>query len=286
MDLCNPKEVRQLMDTFGLAFNKNLGQNFLINHFVVEDIADNCCGDEASTILEIGPGIGSLTKELAERYQNVVALEIDKGLITVLKFTLGSYPNVTVINQDVMKADLTAILEPYFKQGPVSVCANLPYYITTPIMMNLLESGLPFDYITVMIQAEVADRLCSAVGGKDCGAITTILNYYGTAERLFEVDKNNYLPAPKVDSTVIRIKLHKEKPFVPKNEKIFFKTVKAAFEQRRKTLPNALNAGFPELTKEQCVCAVQQVNLDVNIRGEKLSLKDFIDLSDVIAGML
>jgi len=274
------------MDTFGLAFNKNLGQNFLINHFVVEDIADNCCGDEASTILEIGPGIGSLTKELAERYQNVVALEIDKGLITVLKFTLGSYPNVTVINQDVMKADLTAILEPYFKQGPVSVCANLPYYITTPIMMNLLESGLPFDYITVMIQAEVADRLCSAVGGKDCGAITTILNYYGTAERLFEVDKNNYLPAPKVDSTVIRIKLHKEKPFVPKNEKIFFKTVKAAFEQRRKTLPNALNAGFPELTKEQCVCAVQQVNLDVNIRGEKLSLKDFIDLSDVIAGML
>ena len=168
---------------FSINFRKEFGQNFLTNNMVVEDIADNCCDDANSTILEIGPGIGSLTRELAERYKNVVALEIDHGLIPVLKYTLDSYKNATVINEDVMKADLDEILAPYFETGKVSVCANLPYYITTPILMKLLESGLPFDYITIMIQSEVADRLCSAPGGKNCGAITSVLNYYGQIGR-------------------------------------------------------------------------------------------------------
>ena len=157
MNLCDIKTIKQIMAMFSLNFRKEFGQNFLTDNFVVEDIADNCCTDASSTILEIGPGIGSLTKELSARYENVVALEIDHGLIPVLKYTLGDCRNVTVINEDVMKADLEGILAPYFERGKVSVCANLPYYITTPILMKLLESGLPFEYITVMIQSEVAD---------------------------------------------------------------------------------------------------------------------------------
>ena len=285
MNLCNPKEVQQIMDTFGLAFKKSLGQNFLINSMVVEDIADMCCDRPDATILEIGPGVGALTRELAQRYKNVVALEIDNGLIPVLKFTLGEFANVKVIHQDVMKADLNAILKEYFDRGPVSVCANLPYYITTPILMDLLESGLPFDTITVMIQKEVADRLCAVPGDKDCGAITAILNYYGTAERLFSVGKNNYLPAPKVDSTVIRIRLYKTKPQVPQNEQTFFRVVKAAFEQRRKTLPNALCVGFPDMTKETAANLVTSVGLPSDIRGEKLSVRQFIALSNAITNL-
>jgi len=267
---------------FGINFRKEFGQNFLTNNMVVEDIADNCCDDAQSTILEIGPGIGSLTSELAQRYRHVVAVEIDRGLIPVLKYTLGEYGNVTVINEDVMKADLKALLAPYFEKGKVSVCANLPYYITTPILMMLLESGLPFDYITIMIQSEVADRLCSAPGGKDCGAITAVLNYYGSPEKLFKVSAGNFIPAPKVDSSVVRIKLFKEKPCKPADEKTFFRTVRAAFEQRRKTLPNALSAVFSELSKDEITTAITDCGHDPNIRGEKLSVEEFAAISDVL----
>ena len=265
---------------FSINFRKEFGQNFLTNNMVVEDIADNCCDDANSTILEIGPGIGSLTRELAERYKNVVALEIDHGLIPVLKYTLDSYKNATVINEDVMKADLDEILAPYFEAGKVSVCANLPYYITTPILMKLLESGLPFDYITIMIQSEVADRLCSAPGGKNCGAITSVLNYYGQPEKLFTVKADNFIPAPKVDSSVVRIKLYKDKPYKPLDEHTFFRTIRAAFEQRRKTLPNALSAVFGEISKEEITEIIVGCGHDVNIRGEKLSVADFTALSD------
>ena len=161
MNLCDAKTIKQIMAMFDIKFRKEFGQNFLINRMVVEDIADNCAESTSSTILEIGPGIGPLTTELAMRYDNVVALEIDRGLIPVLKYTLGEFDNVTVINEDVMKTDLSALLAPCFERGGVSVCANLPYYITTPILMKLLECGLPFDYITIMIQSEVADRLCA-----------------------------------------------------------------------------------------------------------------------------
>ena len=282
MNLCDIKTIKQIMAMFSINFRKEFGQNFLTNNMVVEDIADNCCLDPNTTILEIGPGIGSLTRELCERYRNVVALEIDHGLIPVLKYTLDEYKNVTVINEDVMKADLGALLAPYFAEGPVAVCANLPYYITTPILMKLLESGLPFSHITIMIQAEVADRLCAAPGGKDCGAITAVLNYYGTPEKLFRVSAGNFIPAPKVDSTVVRITLHKEKPNRPKDEATLFRTIRAAFEQRRKTLPNALSAVFGELTKDEITEAIVACGHAPDIRGEKLSIAEFTALSDAL----
>ena len=280
MNLCDIKTIKQVMAMFSLNFRKEFGQNFLTNNMVVEDIADNCCTDANSTILEIGPGIGSLTNELALRYKNVVALEIDHGLIPVLKYTLGSHANVKVINEDVMKADLDDILAPYFAEGKVSVCANLPYYITTPILMKLLESRLPFEYITIMIQSEVADRLCATPGDKNCGAITSVLNYYGTPEKLFTVTADNFIPAPKVDSSVVRIRLHKERPYQPLDEETFFRTIRASFEQRRKTLPNSLASVFGELSKEQLTEIVIECGHDANIRGEKLGVADFVTLSD------
>ena len=267
---------------FSLNFRKEFGQNFLTNISVVEDIADNCCDDSESTILEIGPGVGVLTRELAVRYKNVVAIEIDNGLIPVLKYTLGEFGNVTVINQDVMKVDLGEVLAPYFAKGKVSVCANLPYYITTPILMKLLESGLPFEYITIMIQSEVADRLCAAPGGKMCGAITSVLNYYGSPEKLFRVGAHNFVPSPKVESSVIRIALHKERPYKPQSEDIFFRTVKGAFEQRRKTLPNALSSAFGELTKDKITAIISDSGHSTDIRGERLTVEDFCKLSDAL----
>ncbi len=282
MNLCDVKTIKQIMAMFSLNFRKEFGQNFLTNVSVVEDIADNCCDDSESTILEIGPGIGSLTRELAVRYKRVIAVEIDHGLIPVLKYTLGEFSNVTVINQDVMKTDLSELLAPYFERGKVSVCANLPYYITTPILMKLLESGLPFEYITVMIQSEVADRLCVAPGGKNCGAITAVLNYYGKPERLFRVGAHNFVPSPKVESSVVRIRLHGEKPYQPLDEATFFRTVRAAFEQRRKTLPNALSAVFGELTKEEITEIVTSCGHAADIRGEKLNVAEFSQLSDAL----
>ena len=281
MNLCDIKNIKQIMSVFGIKFHKEFGQNFLTNKMVVEDIADYCCDGKSETILEIGPGIGTLTTELAERYKNVIALEIDKGLIPVLSYTLDSYNNVKVINEDVMKADLEALLTPYFESG-VSVCANLPYYITTPILMKLLESRLPFDYITIMIQAEVADRLCAKAGSKDCGAITAVLSYYGEAEKLFTVTADNFMPPPKVNSSVVRIKLYKDKPYKPKNEELFFKVIKAAFEQRRKTLLNALSCGFPEIPKEKLAEVIEKAGHRPDIRGEKLDVQMFCELSDLI----
>ena len=281
MNLCDIKNIKQIMSVFGIKFHKEFGQNFLTNKMVVEDIAEYCCDGKSKTILEIGPGIGTLTVELAERYENVISLEIDKGLIPVLSYTLDEYTNVKVVNEDVMKTDLEALLTPYF-EGGVSVCANLPYYITTPILMKLLESRLPFDYITIMIQSEVADRLCAKAGSKDCGAITAVLSYYGEAEKLFTVNADNFMPPPKVNSSVVRIKLYKDKPYKPKHEEIFFKVIKAAFEQRRKTLLNALSCGFPEISKEKLAEIIEKAGHRPDIRGEKLDVKMFCELSDLI----
>ena len=286
MNLCDIKTVKQVMGMFHLTFRKEFGQNFLTDRSVVEDIADSCCYDENSTILEIGPGMGTLTYELALRHKSVVALEIDRGLSPVLDYTLGEFDNVAVHNEDVMQADLEALLAPAFENGPVSVCANLPYYITSPILMKLFECGLPFDYITVMIQKEVADRLCSPAGGKDYGAITAVLSYYGEAEKLFVVPADKFIPAPKVDSAVIRIRLYKERPYHPKDEALMFRTIKAAFAQRRKTLSNALSAGFSELTKEQINDIIAACGHEPTIRGERLNIAQFVELSDKIGEIL
>ncbi|MBQ7336802.1 MAG: 16S rRNA (adenine(1518)-N(6)/adenine(1519)-N(6))-dimethyltransferase RsmA [Clostridia bacterium] len=286
MNLCDIKTVKQVMGMFHLTFRKEFGQNFLTDRSVVEDIASECCEASNGTILEIGPGIGTLTYELALRHRKVIALEIDRGLIPVLDYTLKEFDNVQVINEDVMQTDLHALLTDAFAQGPVSVCANLPYYITSPILMKLLESKLPFDYITVMIQKEVADRLCARAGGKDYGAITAVLNYYGEAEKLFDVPADRFLPAPKVDSAVIRIRLYRDKPCKPQNEELLFRTVKAAFAQRRKTLTNALGAGFPELTKEQINAVIADCGLEATVRGERLDIAQFSALSDAIGALI
>lgn len=266
---------------FGLNFKKEFGQNFLTDLMTVEDIADACSPEDSDiAVLEIGPGIGCMTRCLCERYREVVALEIDTGLIPVLRYTLGDYKNVTIINDDVMKADLSEILAPYFAKGKVAVCANLPYYITTPILMKLIESKLPFESITVMVQSEVAERLCAGAGGKNCGAITAAIDYYGKAEHLFTVNAERFMPPPKVNSAVARITLYKDKPVKPISEEMFFRTVKAAFEQRRKTLPNSLMTGFSEISKERLCEIIVECGHKVDIRGEKLTVKDFALLSD------
>ena len=286
MNLCDSRTIKQIMSMYGLHFRKEFGQNFLTNPMVVEDIAESCTdGDFDSTVLEIGPGIGVLTQELAMRYPTVLAVEIDKGLIPVLDYTLQDCPKgrVQVVQEDIMKMDIDTFLAPYFEKGRVSVCANLPYYITTPILMKLLESNLPFDFITIMIQSEVADRLCAKAGSKDYGAITAVLNYYGTAERLFKVSAGNFMPPPKVDSAVVRIRLHKEKPYRPIDDKIFFRTIRYAFEQRRKTLPNALAAGFTELSKDTITDLIVSCGHPADIRGERLDTAQFTSLSDKIA---
>lgn len=281
MDLCNISVIKSLMAEAGITFRKEYGQNFLTNRIIPEDIADMCTDNNESLIIEIGPGIGCLTAELASRYRKVVAIEIDRGLIPVLDRTLEEFDNVTVINEDVMKLDLRDIVDKYGDGMPVSVCANLPYYITTPILMYLLESGVKFSSITVMVQNEVASRLVAKAGSSDYGAITAILGFYGTAKKLFKVSAGCFLPAPKVDSAVVRIDLYREPAYKPLDEKLFRNTIKAAFEMRRKTLQNALSAklGFD---KELITRAILSVGHPADVRGERLSTEDFVKLSDFL----
>ncbi len=284
MNLCNPKTVRAIMEEAGISFRKEFGQNFLINQAVPEDIADACADKEDMLILEIGPGIGCLTQELALRYARVLAIEIDNGLIPVLAKTLGEYDNVRVIHGDVMKIDLAALVAEEAGGREVAVCANLPYYITTPILMRLLECGVKFSSITVMVQNEVAARLAAAPGKGDYGAITAVLNYYGTVKKLFTVPAGCFMPAPKVNSAVVRIDLYKESPYHPKDEKLFFSVIRAAFGQRRKTLSNALGTlgGFD---KETVKNAIEASGFLPTVRGETLSCEDFVRLSDTLATM-
>ena len=250
MNLCSPTTIRTLMSEAGIRFRKNFGQNFLIDPAVPQRIAQACADDEDTLILEIGPGVGCLTQQLALRYRRVVALEIDAGLIPVLERTVGEFRHVTVYREDVMKADLPALLKqsvPDRQPGidmTVSVCANLPYYITTPILMRLLTCGINFSAITVMVQKEVADRLTAAPGSRDYGAITAVTGYYGQARKLFTVPAGCFLPAPKVNSAVLRIDLFKQTPFVPKDEGLLFRTIRAAFPE---------NVRFDAETGEQLV---------------------------------
>jgi 16S rRNA (adenine1518-N6/adenine1519-N6)-dimethyltransferase len=250
---------------------------------IPEDIADGCADDSDRMILEIGPGIGCLTQELALRYKKVVAVEIDNGLIPILNKTMAEYDNVTVINDDIMKVDIAALVEEYSDGMPVSVCANLPYYITTPILMRLLESGVKFSTITIMIQNEVATRLVAKAGSSDYGAITAVLGYYGETRKLFKVSAGSFIPAPKVDSAVVRIDLYGEPKFDIKDEKLFRNLIKAAFEMRRKTLQNAISAKFSKYSKEQIVSAIVAIGHDEKVRGERLSTADFVALSNELS---
>ena len=282
MDLCNLSVIKEVMSEAGITFRKEFGQNFLINRIIPEDIADAAADTEESMILEIGPGIGCLTKELAERYKRVVAVEIDKGLIPVLSRTLADYDNITVINADIMETDIAALVEEYSEGMPVSVCANLPYYITTPILMRLLESGVKFSSITVMVQNEVAARLAAKPRSSDYGAITAVLGYYGTVRKLFKVCAGSFVPAPKVDSAVVKIELYDTPRYSPKNEKLFRDLIKAAFEMRRKTLVNAINAKFPHIEKGRIAESLLSLGHLETVRGECLSTEDFVKLSDLL----
>ncbi len=285
MKLTNIGTVKELMGRHGITFQKKFGQNFLINEALPQRIAAECGAGENDGVLEIGPGIGTMTAELCKVAGKVVAVEIDTCLIPVLAETLGEFDNVKVINSDIMKTDIPSLIKNEFGDRDVYVCANLPYYITTPILMLLLEGEYKFKQMTFMVQKEVADRLCANAGDSDYGAVTASVNYYGKIEKLFNVGAGNFMPAPKVDSAIIQITPYTEPPVKVKDEKLFFRIIKAAFEQRRKTLTNALS-GKVGVDKTGIQKALAECGFDVNIRGERLSIFDFARLADVFYDMI
>lgn len=281
MKLTDLNTIRNLLNEFEAAPDKRYGQNFLISERVVENIAENCGASEKDGILEIGPGIGVLTQKLCERYKKVVSVEIDNKMVSILGKTMAEYGNFTLISNDILKTDLDALLKEHFDGMRVTVCANLPYYITSPIIMFLLESEAPFDNVTVMIQKEVAERLTAKPGSADYGAITPAVNYYADVQKLFTVPAGCFYPAPKVDSAVVRFKLRKLPEYEPENKELMFEVIKYAFLQRRKTLSNALSAN-KTLSKDVIDAAIRDCGFDPRIRGEALSIGDFRRLSDAL----
>lgn len=271
--------VRNVLSKHGFNFSKALGQNFLINPSVCPRMAENCGADENTGVIEIGAGIGVLTAELAKRAKKVVSIELDTRLLPVLDETLGEFDNVEIVNADVMKTDLHALIEEKFQGMDVVVCANLPYYITSPIITMLLEEKLPIKAITVMIQKEAADRLSTPVGSRDSGAITVCTNYYAEVKHLFNVSRGSFMPPPNVDSTVIKLEIRPEPAVKVSDEKKFFRMVKAAFAQRRKTAVNSIASGMG-LSKNQVAEALQKSGLDVNVRAEKLTMEELAALSE------
>ncbi len=282
MKLTSLSEVKNIMERHGLRFNKGYGQNFLINEAVPRRIAEECGASPDSAILEIGPGIGTLSQELCRLYKKVIAVEIDSSLIPALSETMADFDNFKVINADILKVDLNGLIKTEFGDMPLTVCANLPYYITTPIIMGLLESGCRFDNITVMIQKEVALRLCAKAGERDYGSVTASVARYGRASRLFNVSAGSFVPAPKVDSAVIRIEVDKERKYSVKDENTMTRVIRGAFAQRRKTLVNSLSSEFSELNKEELAQAVAEAGFQLDIRGEKLGIPEFAAISDSV----
>lgn len=270
--------VKSVLSKHGFNFSKALGQNFLINPSVCPRMAENCGADENTGVIEIGAGIGVLTAELAKRAKKVVSIELDTRLLPVLSETLSEFDNVEIVNADVMKTDLHALIKEKFQGMDVVVCANLPYYITSPIITMLLEEKLPIKAITVMIQKEAADRLSTPVGSRDSGAITVCTNYYAEVKHLFNVSRGSFMPPPNVDSTVIKLHIRPEPAVKVSDEKKFFKMVKAAFAQRRKTAVNSIASGMG-LSKNQVAEALQKSGLDVNVRAEKLTMEELAALS-------
>ncbi|MEE1320684.1 MAG: 16S rRNA (adenine(1518)-N(6)/adenine(1519)-N(6))-dimethyltransferase RsmA [Acutalibacteraceae bacterium] len=271
--------IRSVMEKHGFNFSKALGQNFIINPSVCPRMAEMCGADENTGVIEIGTGVGVLTAELCKRAKKVVAIELDTRLLPVLSETLCEYDNFEVVNADVMKVDLHALIKEKFDGMKVVVCANLPYYITSPVITMLLENNLPIEAVTVMIQKEAADRLCTPVGSRESGAITVCTNYYSVPKQLFNVSRGSFMPAPNVDSTVIRLDIRKEPAVKVSDEKKFFRIVKAAFAQRRKTVVNSVSSSLG-VPKAQIISALEQSGLDANIRAEKLSMDDFAKLCE------
>ena len=271
--------IREVMEKHGFNFSKALGQNFLINPSVCPRMADAAITEEHMGVIEIGAGVGVLTAELAKRAEKVVCVELDTRLLPVLDETLSDFDNIEIINADVMKVDLHELIKEKFPGMKVAVCANLPYYITSPIITMLLENKLPIENITVMIQKEAADRFCAGVGSRDSGAITVCTEYYCVPRQLFNVSRGSFMPAPNVDSTVIQLNVRKEPPVYVSDEKKFFKMVKAAFSQRRKTAVNSISSGMG-LPKAQIIEALKASGLQENVRAEKLSMEELAELCE------
>lgn len=281
--LCNPKNTVDLLQSYHFTFQKKYGQNFLIDSHVLQKILESAAISKDDFVLEIGPGIGTLTQYLAQRARQVYAVEIDRRLIPILEDTLMEWNNVTIINQDILKLDLNSIIKEKNNGNTIKVVANLPYYITTPIIMSLFEKNIPIDSIIVMVQQEVADRIQAKLGTKQYGALSLAAQYYAQPEIVANVPPNCFIPRPKVGSTVICLKRHVTPPVVVEDEDKMFRLIRASFNQRRKTLVNGVGNAidFPA-TKERVRDALQEMHLDPKIRGESLSLEQFAALSQLL----
>lgn len=271
--------IKDILSRHGFTFSKSLGQNFLINPSVCPRMAELSGADKGVGVIEIGPGIGVLTNELCKLADKVVAIELDKRLLPVLEETLGVYDNLKVVNADVLETDLHKLIEEEFSGMEVVVCANLPYYITSPVIMKLLEDKLPISAITVMVQKEAAQRICAEVGSRQSGAVTVSVNYYAKPEMLFSVSAGSFMPAPKVDSAVIRLDVLDEPPVKVNDEKKLFSVIKAAFSQRRKVISNSLSSGL-SLDKSKIAEILEKSGVPLNARAEKLSLQNFADIAN------
>ena len=282
-NLGNPQETIAVLQRYGFNFQKKYGQNFLIDTHVLDKIIGAAEIGKDDFVLEIGPGIGTMTQYLAEAAREVVAVEIDTKLIPILEDTLKEYDNVTVLNEDILKVDIRKIAEEKNGGKPIKVVANLPYYITTPIIMGLFESEVPLDSITVMVQKEVADRMQVGPGTKDYGALSLAVQYYAEPYIVANVPPNCFIPRPAVGSAVIRLTRYQEKPGKVNDSAFMFKIIRASFNQRRKTLQNGLyNSSELRIPKEKTVAALEEMGLTPTIRGEKLSLEEFAKLSDIL----
>ena len=280
-DLGNPKNTIAILNKYKFVFQKKFGQNFLIDNHVLDKIVRAAEITKDDFVLEIGPGIGTLTQHLCENAREVVAIEIDKMLIPILSDTLSDYSNVTVLNEDVLKVDLNTLVQERNGGKPIKVVANLPYYITTPIIMALFEQRIPLDNVTVMVQKEVADRMQSGPGSKDYGALSLAVQYYAEPYIAAYVPPNCFMPRPKVGSAVIRLTLHKEPVVKVKDEALLFRLIRASFNQRRKTLVNGLkNSNELNFSKEEIINALKAEGLSENIRGEVLTLEQFTALAN------
>ena len=284
--LGNRARCTAVLKKYGFSFRKKYGQNFLIDESVLEGIIDTAEITKDDFVLEIGPGIGTLTQYLATYAGRVCAVEIDRALLPILEDTLSGWENVTVLNADILKTDIRAIAEKENSGAPLKLCANLPYYITTPILMGLFESGAPFSQLTVMVQKEVAERMIAEPGSKTYGALSLAVRYYTDPEISFIVEPESFMPRPKVESAIVHMKRHSTPPVSVKDEKMLFDVIRASFNERRKTLQNGIAnyAGF-SYSKEQVGEALDKCGLERTVRGEKLSLEEFARLADVLSEM-
>lgn len=287
--LTNMRDMQDILSRHGFRFSKALGQNFLINPSVCPRMASLCGANEHTGVLEIGPGIGVLTEQLAAVARKVVSVELDERLLPVLAETLAGHDNVEIVHGDILKLDIAALIEEKFsyidengdlRRMPVVVCANLPYYITSPVLMALMEQHLPIEAITVLVQKEAAERLCAAPGTRECGAITLAVHYYAEPAILFGVSRGSFMPAPNVDSTVIRLQMRKGERLPAAQEKTLFRVIRAAFEQRRKTLGNSLKTGG--FSKEQITAALEAADIPPTARAEQLTMDQFVRLATLL----